>query len=539
MSDATSAAGANGSAFRWKDLLWTLQVPSPDVLGWTDPISGVLFLNVEVKDAQRWQEVGAGDDPAARAYRQTISHETLHFLQYATTGYMYRWACEHYRLVGQALKPLRPLMSAYVDDPDPRRLLAIQAAVDAGHRAALGAHLELLDRRGPNGISVRHLLEAHAFIAELKQHWQGLAAHTLCELVGKEAPDLASRLAYDLVRARLGEARAFDYFLLIVSFALCADDPPLAFDELVDALARSHPPAQGAVDPDWVRAAAQDAIGTLIGSSGQVRDANPAMHHPVYSKALAALDAAFDRDWKLLDYFTDPGQGLKTIVDDDIRPTVFLPNERDQYLIILPKHFSEVELQALLIHSVLASRTAPGIAPVDPRPDLALAWLAETASRPIQLEVRKEQMEQRDLGGLASIDPRRQTPGDARFLCRWWGRCGLTFQIDDPAPIWEHAGIRRFIRDLADAQPAFPVYLVPDPEAGMFVVWFGSLADTEAWQGRQLDVQHASVVREVIAAIGAIESLARSLGVSARPAIQRVLSPYERTQVQSILAALG
>jgi len=73
----------------------------------------------------------------------------------------------------------------------------------------------------------------------------------------------------------------------------------------------------------------------------------------------------------------------------------------------------------------------------------------------------------------------------------------------------------------------------------MFVVWFGSLADTEAWQGRQLDVQHASVVREVIAAIGAIESLARSLGVSARPAIQRVLSPYERTQVQSILAALG
>jgi len=118
-------------------------------------------------------------------------------------------------------------------------------------------------------------------------------------------------------------------------------------------------------------------------------------------------------------------------------------------------------------------------------------------------------------------------------------RCALTFQIDDPAPIWEHAGARRFTRDLADAQPAFPIYLVPDPEAGMFVVWFGSLADSEAWQGRQLDVHHPSVVPEVIAAVGAMESSARSLGISARPAIQRVLTPYDRTQVQTILAALG
>ena len=73
----------------------------------------------------------------------------------------------------------------------------------------------------------------------------------------------------------------------------------------------------------------------------------------------------------------------------------------------------------------------------------------------------------------------------------------------------------------------------------MFVVWFGSLADGEAWQGRQLKVQHPSVVREVIAAVGAIEALARSLGVSARLARQRLLTPYDRTRVQSILAALS
>lgn len=64
-------------------------------------------------------------------------------------------------------------------------------------------------------------------------------------------------------------------------------------------------------------------------------------------------------------------------------------------------------------------------------------------------------------------------------------------------------------------------------------------ATTTIGATRQLKVQHPSVVREVIAAVGAIEALARSLGVSARLARQRLLTPYDRTRVQSILAALS
>jgi len=105
-------------------------------------------------------------------------------------------------------------------------------------REALGRHLALLGRRGPNRISVRHRLEAHALVAEQKIHRQGLDAAGLPALLGREAAGPEYRLAYDLARTRLGERPAFRNFLLVASLALCAGDPPMAFDQLIDALAR-------------------------------------------------------------------------------------------------------------------------------------------------------------------------------------------------------------------------------------------------------------------------------------------------------------
>ena len=77
------------------------------------------------------------------------------------------------------------------------------------------------------------------------------------------------------------------------------------------------------------------------------------------------------------------------------------------------------------------------------------------------------------------------------------------------------------------------------PPAAMTIAMPTATTTTTIGATRQLKVQHPSVVREVIAAVGAIEALARSLGVSARLARQRLLTPYDRTRVQSILAALS
>lgn len=531
-------------SYRWKDILWTLQPPDPDVLGWLDLPSGVLFLNEEMDDLHRWRELPRSDDPRGQALAQTVSHETLHFLQVVTTGYMLRWACEHYRCITQALKPFKDLAAAYLDEPDPKTLLALTHRVDPAHRDALQQHLQRLDRPGPNGISVRHLLEAQAFIAEQKLHWQGLDAGGLHRLLAEQSPGLPYRLAYDVVRLRLGDPLAFNHYLLISNLALCCDDPPEALDRLLDELARRpRPAAPGHTDIDWVRDALQAAHCGVIGSAGQVLDADRTLHHPVYVPAVHALGEAFDHGWDLMAFFANPAQGLGKIASQVTRPTVFRANARDQFLVIVPPPLEESHVTTLLLFATLASRIVAD-APLAEAAETAAeddrwAWLPEVRSELVQLSMRRVQVERVDLGTLAALDPAQAGLDDRRLLCRLWGRCALTLDIDDPAPLWTRPDVRRFIHALAEAQPAFPVYFAPNAAFGMFTFWFGTLADPAAWQGTRLAIQHPSVSQWVMSTVVAIDRLAKSQGLSARPALQGLLTPYDRDQVQALLALLG
>lgn len=527
---------------RWKDVLWAVQRPAPGVVGWMDWPTGVQFIDADLDDPAQWPAALQDGSERSRQLMHTVSHETLHFLQLATMGFMYRWVCEHHRQLAAALSPLRAEIADWIDDPDPRKLLALEAKVDPAQRDVLGRHLALLDRRGPNRISVRHLLEAHALVAEQKIHRQGLDAAGLPALLGREAAGLEYRLAYDLARTRLGERPAFRNFLLVASLALCAGDPPLAFDELLDALARRPTPEvddDDAADTDQVVQAANQAVSAFIGTSASVLQADDRMRHPIYTRALAAINAACDQGWRAIDFFGDPRRGLALIADPAIRPTVFRPTGDDRFPVIVPKGMSDDQATDLLLLAVLASRVNPA-APRDAgaTEDSRFAWLAEVGSRPVALEVQRAQLYSGDLGGLAALDPGAVPAAMRRDLCRWWGRCALVFDIDDPGPVWLRADVRRFIARLAAAQPAFAVYLDPTPQAGMFVVWFGALADPQALPGNGLDLAHPSVVDRVMAAVRAIVALADGLGLSARPAVQRLLTPYPRAQVEAVLAAL-
>ena len=527
---------------RWKDILWAVQRPTPGIIGWMDWPTGVQFIDADLEGSGQWPAVMQDGSERSRQLMHTVSHETLHFLQLATMGFMYRWVCEHHRLLAACLSPLRAEIAAWLDDADPRKLLAIEGRIDPARRDTLGRHLARLDQRGPNRISVRHLLEAHALVAEQKIHWQGLDAAKLTPLLDHEAAGPEYRLAYDLTRTRLGERCAFRNFLLIASLALCAEDPPLAFDELLDALARRPTPEvddDDAADTDQVVQAANQAVSAFIGTSASVLQADDRMRHPIYTRALAAINAACDRGWRAIDFFGDPHCNLASIADAAIRPTVFRPTGDDRFPVIVPKGMSDDQATDLLLLAVLASRVNPA-APRDAgaAEDARFAWLAEVGSRPVALEVQPAQLHTGDFGGLAALDPGAVPAAMRRDLCRWWGRCALVFDIDDPGPVWLRADVRRFIARLAAAQPAFAVYLDPTPQADMFVVWFGALADPQALPGHALDLMHPSVVDRVMAAVQAIVTLADGLGLSARPAVQRLLTPYPRAQVEAMLAAL-
>ena len=122
-----------------------------------------------------------------------------------------------------------------------------------------------------------------------------------------------------------------------------------------------------------------------------------------------------------------------------------------------------------------------------------------------------------------------------------WGRCLVSFDLEGDEPMWARPEVRRFIAAVHRSNPAFPVYLVMQPAFGMFHLWFGSLADPAALgdQGRFLNLNHPSVVNQLIHSISAIHTMMEELGFQSRPVLQALLTSYPRGLAERVLRAIG
>jgi hypothetical protein len=182
---------------RWKDILGAVQAPPNEVCGWMDWATGILYLNSQVESREHSEKLLNGErTDDVRELIATITHENVHFVQTVTTSYMYRWACQLYDRLITAMKPLRQELLGYIDNPDPRTLLRIEQQVRDADRRELRNHLAQLDRRGPNGIAVRDLLESHAFLVERKTHWQGFDTLEYLQMLNDDAPAPEYRAAF-------------------------------------------------------------------------------------------------------------------------------------------------------------------------------------------------------------------------------------------------------------------------------------------------------------------------------------------------------
>src|SRR5207253_9571024 len=99
------------------------------------------------------------------------------------------------------------------------------------------------------------------------------------------------------------------------------------------------------------------------------------------------------------------------------------------------------------------------------------------------------------------------------------GRCVVNFDLQGDEPPWARPEVRRFIAAVQRTNPAFPAYLVMQPAADMFRLWFGSLADPAALrdQGRSLNLTHPSVVNQLNHSLSAIHTMMEELGFQSRP----------------------
>jgi hypothetical protein len=251
--------------------------------GYLEWSSGTLFVN---ESLERWEAFRSRtadmNDPRTLQFLQTITHETFHFLQIATAGFPYQFACLMFSELKEIIRPpldearLRALMH---DPPPPSRRLAF-----------LG---EFLDEQGPGGITTRDIIESAAFMYEHRIHYPDISFKGYGALLHKRCPAPEYRAAYDLMEQKLGE-RAFDLCLPLCFAALCFCEPNLVFSKIVEAARGLAEPSQGHVDTIRQVCAIAAAKHAPLGTAAEVAFEGTSpfgrLSHPIYTEAVVALN---------------------------------------------------------------------------------------------------------------------------------------------------------------------------------------------------------------------------------------------------------
>jgi hypothetical protein len=124
-----------------------------------------------------------------------------------------------------------------------------------------------------------------------------------------------------------------------------------------------------------------------------------------------------------------------------------------------------------------------------------------------------------------------------REIC---GTCILIFPSTDadPRPVTLIPEVRRFIENLHDRLPYYPVFLNMNSNLGMFFAYFGCLADRSviSKDGTTFDITHRSVVSRVLESLVAISNLADALKIDYNSVAASIVAVYPPPQAEILLA---
>ena len=111
------------------------------------------------------------------------------------------------------------------------------------------------------------------------------------------------------------------------------------------------------------------------------------------------------------------------------------------------------------------------------------------------------------------------------------GSCALVFSVEeDEREITMIPEVRAYVRSLHGAFPGFAYYLDFDPRLGMFLAWFGCLAEPAALSsgGTTLQIMHPSVLKALGESLSGIDSHAARIGASSSTAKGLILQTMSR-----------
>lgn len=516
------------------ELLWPLELP-PGVEGRLNWTTGLTQVDATAEEFTRVID-RLKEHPVERsretAIGEAISHESVHFMQIITTGYLQRWVLKASALLDEALGPL-PL------DWDEMKAILLRgsASLSAQQRAELQQLVSELDEPGPDGISTRCILESHAFFVQQRLHWSKVSANSIVELLAA-APALEYRLGYDLCRFYIRGPAAFALFPVLASLSLFCVRPAQAFSQLLEAAAEDKELLEAALHgrPDMLLQRrfpfSRDA---WLGDAGSVYHSEDRFvhHHFVYTPAVNQLGRRFKQD-SVANLLAFPHLHLREILDLVRMPILLRSDESGfstwRWALGKDGAFlqSEKTVQALAIKAAYHHRLLEGVARQDPphSPFHGLRWLTRENDSLIFLtygNITPEVIDEYVESVRSSI---RATEG--REVGNLWGR--IVFAPDTESSHEDATYIddlhRTFLSRLISQIPELPGYVLLDGLVNTFQKFFGAVADHTAYKNGELNIYNDSVQTAVMAALVAIQAQGAAADLNPLPQIQHILRPF-------------
>jgi hypothetical protein len=331
-----------------------------EVAGFLEWSTGVLRINATLEQFQAYTaRLPEGtiygthpDDEMIMTLVRAITHEQFHFRQAMATGYGYTLACAAFIRIMQEIGRL----------PLPHDWNGMLAAIAASPPLIpdLTARFAELDEEGPDGVTIRDVIESAALLYECKAHMPDLdhAKYSRYLDLAMVLPEY--RRAYDLATEILGPV-AFDNFLVAAVLALCFRRPDQALGNILqqmagllhlDAVYRSPDDFMGLASVVIAARRRYEYLGTAWHVLNGAIDNTPLVH-PYYARPLQAYRSDHS-DEQLLTTLVGP------ILDERARSLLAQPVLLNGDVIQLPAGFEALDPQPVVPEDADLDRQTPG-----------------------------------------------------------------------------------------------------------------------------------------------------------------------------------
>jgi|GEM_PF-5080158 len=314
----------------WKDFLPEIGAPN-GVAGYLDWSTGMLRVN---SPYDVWNRISQSEDPTTleeweRDVVETVTHETIHFLQITTTGFLYKFAVELFDQIKSCIPfPVRDFSEI------PKKAPPLQAE-------KIRDHLAILDNEGENSVTLRSLVECQAILTQMRTHWKGLTHEGFLQKVYSLHLPKEYSQAYVTATNYLGP-NAFDSYPFVSSMALCASNPVSAFHAICRGIYETNITDRPINAIDQYTGLLNQLYShrkiELIGTSAEVLNRMP--EHPVYTPMVLRLNELCGQQGiSILEYFAAPHEIKEPVAIAVARPTMFNSDSAGKWYIHVPTNW--------------------------------------------------------------------------------------------------------------------------------------------------------------------------------------------------------